>query len=181
MRPLIDDELISLLNKPAPAWADAVLGPLSNHYVLAGISVATLLYVGMKSRSGWVGAGALLIAMLLADFASAHVAAPFFERSRPCAEAGRSLSPQGCPSGFSLPSRQAAAAAAGGVVFSAAAPWLSGIAVAAVVLIGAARIWLGDAHATDVIAGYFLGAAFAGLLLSASRLRFLHPKNWEKG
>ena len=181
MRPLIDDELISLLNRPAPAWAEPVLGPLTNHYVLAGISVATILYVGLRSRSGWVGAGALLVAMLLADFASAHVVAPFFERGRPCAEANRSLAPRGCPSGFSLPSRQAAAAAAGAVVFAAAAPWLSGIAAAVVVLVGAARIWLGDAHATDVIAGYALGAAAAALLLSASRLRFLHPKNWEKG
>jgi len=119
--------------------------------------------------------------MLVADFSSAHLFAPFFERARPCAEPNRSLAPQGCPAGFSLPSRQPAAAAAGAVVFAAAAPWLSGIAVAVAALIGAGRIWLGDAHATDVIAGYALGIAAAALLLSASRLRFLHPKNWEKG
>lgn len=180
MRPLFDDELISLLNRPAPAWADAVLGPLSNHYVLGGLGVVAILYVGLKSRSGWVGAGALLVAMLVADLSAAHLFAPFFERPRPCAEANRSLAPQGCPGGFSLPARQPAAAAAGAVVFSAAAPWLSGIAVAVVVLIGAARVWLGDAHGTDVIAGYALGMAAAAILLSASRLRFLHPKNWEK-
>lgn len=174
---LLDDELLGVLNRSNPAWGRVLLSPLANSVVLVGLGIAAVAYVGLKSRSKWAGALALAAAVAISDAGSAYVLQPFLERARPCASAeARALAPEGCPSGHSLPSRQAAAAAAGAVVFSSAVPVLSGVAAALALLIGASRVWLGDAWPTDVLAGYALGAAVAVLLLSLNRFRYLGEK-----
>ena len=174
---LLDDELLGLLNRSNAPWARTLLAPYTNSAVLVALGIASALYVGLRSRSKWVGAMALVVAVVVSDVVAAYALQPFFERRPPCAAAdSRAVAPEGCPPGHSLPSRQAAAAAAGALVFSASVPVLSGIAAALALFIGASRVWLGQAWPTDVIAGLMLGSAVGALLLSASRLRFLR---WE--
>src|SRR5207302_2468586 len=132
-----------------------------------------------KTPSHWVGTVALLLSIIAADQLAGRALEPWVKRVRPCAaEVHRTVAPKDCPPGHSFPSRQSAAAAAGALVFSAAAPVLSSIAIFATLLVGASRVYLGESYPSDVAAGLLVGAAVGAALLSVSKLRFFHPKHW---
>jgi undecaprenyl-diphosphatase len=174
---LLDDELFGALNRPESVWAQALLSASTNTVLLFALGAAAAVYVGLRTPGRWMAAAALIVSVVLADQIALRVLDPAFERPRPCSTERGAAAPLGCPAGYSLPSRQAAAAAAGATVFAAAAPLLSGVAVATALLTGAARVYAGDAWPTDVVAGFVLGAAVAAGVLSVTRLRFLQQSS----
>ena len=172
--PVIDLQLLSLLNRPGVAWLDAVMGAASNRGVLLAVAALAAIYLWIKSPHRALAAILLWAAIGVADLLSVRVVKPEFGRVRPCnADPARVPHPLGCGAGQSFPSTHASDTAAAAVVLSWAAPRLSPIGIGLALLVGVSRVYLGVHWPTDVIAGWALGAAVGAALISLARLRYL--------
>jgi len=170
----IDVELLSFFNRPGTPWLDTVMGAASNPGILLAIAALAAIYLWLKSPHRALAALLLWAAIGAADLLSARVVKPQVARPRPCsADPVHIAYPLGCGSGLSFPSSHASDTAAAAAVFGWAAPRLSAIGVALVVLVGVSRVYLGVHWPTDVLAGWALGAAVGAALITIARLRYL--------
>src|SRR6266403_883470 len=142
--PPIDVELLQALNRPGIPWLDEVMRAASNTGVLLAIAALAAIYLWLKSPHRALAAILLWAAIGAADLLSARVVKPQVARPRPCsADPVHVAYPLGCGSGLSFPSSHASDTAAAAAVFGWAAPRLSAIGVALVVLVGVSRVYLG--------------------------------------
>ena len=170
----IDVELLSFLNRPGTPWLDSLMGAASNRGVLLAIAALAAIYLWLKSPHRALAAVLLWAAIGAADLISVRVVKPQVARPRPCnTDPVHVVYPLGCGSGLSFPSSHASDTAAAAAVFGWAAPRLSPIGVALVVLVGVSRVYLGVHWPTDVLGGWALGAAVGTALIAIARLRYL--------
>jgi undecaprenyl-diphosphatase len=170
----IDVELLSFFNRPGTPWLDAVMGAASNRGVLLAIAALAAIYLWLKSPHRALAAVLLWAAIGAADLISVRVVKPHVARPRPCStDPVHVVYPLGCGSGQSFPSSHASNTAAAAAVLGWAAPRLSPVGVALVVLVGVSRVYLGVHWPTDVLAGWVLGAAVGTVLIVLARLRYL--------
>src|SRR5207245_8098595 len=140
----IDVELLSFLNRPGTPWLDSLMGAASNRGVLLAIAALAAIYRWLKSPHRALAAVLLWAAIGAADLISVRVVKPQVARPRPCnTDPVHVVYPLGCGSGLSFPSSHASDTAAAAAVFGWAAPRLSTLGVAMVVVVGVSRALLG--------------------------------------
>jgi membrane-associated phospholipid phosphatase len=166
----MDQALLHAINRPGVAWLDFLMVAFSNRLLLISIAVVGAVFVGTRTKRGWVGAVLLLAAAGAADLAGARVAKPLTGRLRPCRADPHIVAIAGCGSGSSLPSNHAATVAAGAVVLGWASP-IAGVAfgVPLALVVGASRVYLGVHYPSDILAGYALGALIAIALIAIAK------------
>ena len=173
----LDRQLLLLINRAHTPALDAVMTFASNRLVwfpAYALLIGGLIYV--FRRRAWRLLPLLVGAVALADSITSRLFKPFFERPRPCHDAGLAALlhlPDGCGGQFGFLSSHAANSMAlavfltlvlpGGGRFRAVKILVFGWAV----LLSYSRIYLGAHYPSDVLGGALVGALLGG---AAARL-----------
>lgn len=172
--PPIDVQVLAILNRPGTPWLDMVMEAASNRGLLFAAALLAALFLWLRSPHRALAGALLLVAIGVADLVSVRLVKPAVARVRPCrADPAHVVAPVGCGTGQSFPSTHATDTAAAVAVFSWAAPRLTPLGLAVVVLVGVSRVYLGAHWPTDVLAGWALGAAVGAAMVFLARLRYL--------
>lgn len=164
----IDLEILYLLNRTiAHPTLDVIMSALTSVWTWMPVYIIAGVYLLWKRKlQGLILLLASIALVILCDQLAQHVMKPLFARSRPCAKVNGDLLidwirlPIGERFGYSFPSSHALNNAAVAVFFSHAIGsrklffWL----IAAALLIGISRIYLGLHYPSDVLGGIAIGA-----------------------
>lgn len=155
---------------------DSLMLTLSGHDIWWGIALGAILVIAhLRTRRWYALGGVVLLTLAVSDVLSTRIIKPWVDRPRPCYELGDLRLPSGCGGRQSFPSNHSSNAMAITTLMAlhttALTAWVSLILVLAV---GFSRIYLGVHYPSDVLMGFFQGAALAWLVSRAFH-RYLPP------
>lgn len=165
----------NLADPIGPSWVEEVardLTGLGGHAILGLVTLATIAYLAMTRRRG---AALLVIAAIGGGMIASALLKIGFERPRPdLVPHGARVYTASFPSGHAMLSA-VTYLTLGALLARIHRPrrvklFFLGLAVALTMLVGASRIFLGVHWPSDVLAGWCLGAAWAGLCWYAALL-----------
>ncbi|WP_207423620.1 phosphatase PAP2 family protein [Desertivirga brevis] len=170
------------------AFFDWLMPMLRNRYFWTPVYVFLIIFlIRNYKKNGAICILFLLLTFALADFISASIIKPSFQRLRPCNEVGfkeEITSRVACGAGFSFPSSHAsnhfAIAMFLSMVFAKRWRWIWLLTFLWAFSICFAQVYVGVHFPIDVIAGALLGCII-GYLTGTGFLTLLSEKKWNSG